>query len=118
MTKVMNQRWAAALGVLAVVLGLLAFSLATPGRTIGLETDVPTIEDPGSQDPTDDTNADSDANADSAQPPASLPDAGSGFEGEASVRPVLLIGMLAALGVTLGSAGLVAARQARRAGDR
>lgn len=115
MTKAIRERWLVALGVLGVVAGMLAFSIATPSKSIGLETDVPTVEDPGSQGPTDGNAGDTDANA---EPPASLPSAGTGFEGEATVRPVLLMGMLAALGVTLGGAGLVAARQPRRADDR
>jgi hypothetical protein len=116
MTKGIRERWIVALGVFAVVAGMLAFSVLMPSKTIGLETDVPTIEDPNSQDPTDGNAGDTDANA--ADPPASLPEAGTGFEGDTSVRPVLLMGMLAALGVTLGGAGLVAARQTRRADDR
>lgn len=111
--KGLRERWLAALGVAVVVAGLLAFTIATPSKTIGFETDVPTIEDPGSQGPTT-----GDTNGENANPPASLPDAGTGFQEDTSVRPVLLIGMLAALGVTLGGAGLVAARQTRRVEDR
>ena len=109
MTGAMSRRWIAALGAVAVVAALLALSLASPGRTIGLETDVPTAEDPAAQPPASDPDA-------AAQPPASLPDTGTGLaasEGSSS-QTMLLFAMLGGLGVTLGGAGLMAVRQTRR----
>ena len=112
MTGVMSRRWIAALGAVAVVAALLALSLASPGRTIGLETDVPT-EDPAAQPPGSDADP-------AAQPPASLPDTGTSLgtsEGSSS-QAMILVAMLGGLGVTLGGAGLMAVRQTRRVDKR
>lgn len=109
MTRGMSRRWIAALGAVAVVAGLLVFSMASPARTIGLETDVPAIEDPGAQPP----GSEPDANA---QPPASLPDAGTGLAADegSSSQTMLLAAVLGTLSVTLAGAGLIAVRQTRR----
>lgn len=96
----MSRKLITAFGVLAVVAGLLAFTVASPSITIGQETDSP-ISDPA---------------ADAAQPPASLPDTGTGIAASGS-HAVQLMVMLGALGVTLAGAGYVATRQTRRIED-
>ena len=99
MSSLLSRRLITAFGVLAVVAGLLAFTVASPSITIGQETDP--ISDPA---------------ADVAQPPASLPDTGTGV-GESNSYGVRLMVMLGALGVTLAGASYVAARQTRRIED-
>ena len=96
----MGRKLIMAFGVLAVVAGLLAFTVASPSVTIGQETDSP-ISDPA---------------ADAAEPPASLPDTGMG-SATSGPRTVQLMVMLGALGVMLVGTGYVAARQTRRIED-
>lgn len=97
----------AAASVLMLV-GLLAFSFATPTTTVGQETDVPVVQ------PDDDSDVGSGAEGpdDVAAPPASLPNAGNGGFGEGvGTAKLMLVVLLAGLGLSLAGAGSIAARR-------
>ncbi len=104
--KLMNGRLVIAVGVGLALVGLLAFSLSSPAVTLGADTDVELPADAG-------PDADADVGA-GADPPASLPETGvAGPEASGSTN-VLLVSMLAALGVTMAGAGLIAVRLRRQ----
>lgn len=103
--KLNNGRSLVALGAALIVISLLAFGMAAPSTTLGQETDVP-VQTP------DDVGGVGDG---PTAPPASLPDTGTGtstgFRGGIEGSSLLLIGMLAAAGLTLVGTGLVTSRQ-------
>ena len=102
--KLLNGRMFVAAGVVLMLAGLLVFSFASPRTTIGQETDVPPASD--------DVGA---GGAGPSDPPASLPDTGSGgYADRAGSSRVLLITMLGALGLSLAGAGTLAARRTQR----
>jgi len=102
--RLLNGRVVVVAGVVLALVSLLAFSLSSPSTSIGADTDV-------------DVQADDDGTGDvgaGAAPPASLPESGaSGIETGGSTN-VLLLTMMAALGVSLTGAGLMAARRRSR----
>jgi hypothetical protein len=120
--KSMSGRLAIAAGVVLTLGGILAFSLLSPGMTLGEETDVglPTDVDDGPADPpasvpddTDDVGPD--ASGPDVEPPAALPDTGSGPAGDSTHWSLLLLtALLTVAGVAMTGAGMVAARQAQR----
>ena len=99
----LSSRLVAALAVLVAVGGLLVFSISSPAIVTGQETD-------------SDVGAGAEGPADpSADPPASLPQTGTGgYVGLADSNSQLVIVLLAAVGVTLAGGGVFAIRYARR----
>lgn len=111
--KFSSGRLFVAVGVVLMLAGLLVFSFAAPSTTQGQQTDVPTQEEP---DGGSDVGSGGEGPAD---PPASLPDTGSGgYLDSVGPHQVLLMSMLAALGVTLAGAGVIAARRGQSTSDR
>ena len=123
----LNGKLAVAFGVMLLLAGLLAFSFAAPTTTVGQETDIP-VDDGDDEvddaddadddvDDVDDDGSDVDSGAegpdDDADPPASLPNTGSGdgFSGGVNAAKIALIALLAALGISLAGAGAIAARR-------
>jgi LPXTG-motif cell wall-anchored protein len=105
--KLLNGRFVVALGVALALVGLLAFSLSSPDVSVGLETDVP-VDD-----------ADDSGLGPAAEPPASLPEAGSALVAEdGSSTGTLLMSMLGALGLALAGAGLLVNRRRQRIAER
>ncbi len=95
----LRSRWVTALAVLVAVGGLLVFSISSPAIVTGQETDA-------------DVGAGAEGPAD---PPASLPQTGTGgYIEPAGSDSQLLIVLLAAVGVTLAGAGVFAMRYTRR----
>ena len=100
--KTLNGRLVVIAGVALALVGLLAFSLATPSTALGGEPDT------GLQ-------TDGDVGA-GAEPPASLPAAGAeGVIQTDDSASTLFVMLLAALGVTLTGAGLIAVRNRQQA---
>lgn len=103
-----------AAGVVIMLVGLLAFSFATPSTTVGQETDVPIVD---TDDPSD-VGSGAEGPEDGAAPPASLPNAGSGSYAE-DVGPakLILVVLLTALGLSLAGAGAIATRRGSATGS-
>lgn len=99
-----SGRMFVAVGVALMLAGLLAFSFAAPRTTLGQQTDVPASQ------PTDVGSG----GEGPAQPPASLPDTGTGgYLDDVSSAQLLMMSLLAALGITLAGAGAIALRATR-----
>jgi hypothetical protein len=79
MSRLLSNRWITALGALGIVAVLLGAAVASPSVGIGQETDSTDLG--GADDEGTGNDPDGDADADSAQPPASLPNTGGGMKG-------------------------------------
>ena len=119
--RFLSGRLIVAAGVALTMVGLLAFSLGSPDIVVGQETDVdlPDVEEPAEppaslpeESPEGDVGAGAEGPAD---PPASLPSSGTGGYAESTgFTTMLVVTLLAALGVTLAGAGVIALRLGRR----
>lgn len=109
MVKQLNGKVIVAAGVALAVVGLLMFSLTSPATTLGQEADTGLTTDV----PVDDDGT-GDVGAGGIGPPSALPDTGTGAgQSTNGSTNMLLVSMLAALGVALTGAGVVALRQGR-----
>jgi hypothetical protein len=105
--RLLSGRVFVAAGVVLMLAGLLVFSFASPHTTVGQETDVPPAPDSG-----DDVGS---GTAGPSEPPASLPDTGSGsYAEQLGSSRLLLITLLGALGLSLAGAGAMATRRTQR----
>lgn len=103
--KVKNGQVVTMFGALLLLMGLLAFSMSSPGVALGGDPGLGT-----------DVNAGVSAGA---QPPASLPSTGASVATDDNGGTSLVLAMaLAAVGVTLMGAGFVAVQRKRHTLDR
>ncbi|MEX0787141.1 MAG: hypothetical protein WD939_10930 [Dehalococcoidia bacterium] len=103
--RFLSGRSFVAVGVALMLAGLLVFSFAAPHTTLGQQTDVPPATQP------DDVGSGAEG---PAEPPASLPDTGTGgYLDDVGSAQLLLMVLLGALGVTLTGAGAIALRARR-----